>query len=451
MLFVNLLAVALAVVLSNELLVWHSYVLYGMQFLTMMPYLVRKAQFLKNVFLPSFFVLFYFLVSLTFGSYLVPREYGEDRRFVVDILSIEHYNVIVPYMLLANVILFMLTIWRLEKLNGARYNYLYRTRWQDESGGRPNLIKTTLYFLAFITVTYLDVFGAFSFQLALLILHFTDPAWRRKWYRFPMYALYLAILVGFSYENKREIVMVLFLFIFLEAYFGRMLLKFNLRRMAAYCMIALCFLSLVLTASILRGYGNFDVSNLVDAFSYIPQYMSSNMFVDGLTDNLELNYSYGSAITSINFGLIGRIDYQYGMSLIKVFFLPIPRDVFPDKPESIMQIFTEEYVPAWVSEGGSLPVMSPAEMFLNFWYFGLLAFGIVWIAIDQIFVTLHRVSPLSFEFHSCTFLIVTVLMLARGSGLEQYVLYYLIGAPVFVLAWILRRFVSGRKLAFVVS
>jgi hypothetical protein len=194
--------------------------------------------------------------------------------------------------------------------------------------------------------------------------------------------------------------------------------------------VAAAFLLLVLTASVLRGYGNFDVATPVQAVARVPEYVASENFLSGLTDNLELNYSYGAAVTSMGMMLDGRIDVQYGASLAKLFFLPIPRDILPEKPSSVMQIFTREFVPHWHEEGSSLPVMSPAELFINFHYGGVLALAIIWFILDQCFLAFQSAKPRSFASLSFLFLVITVLLFARGSGIEQYLLYYMLAAPV---------------------
>lgn len=433
-------AVALAMALQNDVLAQHSYALYGLQLATMIPYLLRKAVFLKNLFLPSFFVLVYFLLNLTLGSYLVPRDYGWNREFTDVALAIRHYKLIVPYLLLANVVLFLLTDLAFRRMNALSRNM--------ERGSPPHtgargeawgMGRMPFYFAAFFLVSYFDVYSAFSFQLAILIVHTTDPAMRGRWYRFGVYAYYLMTMVAFDFGNKREIAIVLFLIMFVEAYFGRIVLRFGLRNLAAFAAVAASFFALILAASILRGYGDFPVTSVFQAISYIPRYMTSEMFIDGITDNLELNYNYGCAITSIDLGIRGLIDYQYGASLIKPLFLPIPRELLPWKPESIMQIFTQVYAPEWWLEEGSMPVMFASEMFLNFSYLGLAPFALVLGLINRLFVGFHLAPPGSFAFLSCAFLSITVLTLARGGGIEQYLLYYLLAIPVFLVVMLLRQ------------
>jgi len=119
--------------------------------------------------------------------------------------------------------------------------------------------------------------------------------------------------------------------------------------------------------------------------------------------------------------------------LLKPLFLPIPREALAFKPESMMQLFTQIFAPDWWAEGGSLPVMFAADMFLNFHYLGLVPFVLVWLAVNHLFERLHAVELRSFAAWSFIFLSTTVLMFARGSGIELWLLYYLLAAPVFLM------------------
>lgn len=436
-LLLSLIAAGVAFVVPNDFLATDSYLFYGLQLLTMLPYLFRRAVYVENLFLPTFFVLLYFLVNLTFGSFLVPRNFGIDKEFADIALAINTYNLIVPFLLLSNAILFWLTARSLRQLRDVAPRIRQLVARDMQPYNHAALLMSPALIVPFAALAYFDVYSAFSFQLVILLVHLTQPSLRGKWYRWPIYAAYLAAQVAFDFDNKREIAMTLFLMIFLEVYYSRTALKFGLRNIISYTLALCAFLGLVLAASILRGYGSFQVTSLIDAFGYIPQYMTSELFADGVTDNLELNFNYGVTITSIDQTLRGVIDYQYGSSLIKVLFLPIPRDSIPYKPESVMQLFTRIYAPERWLENGSLPVMFASDMFVNFNYLGLLPFALVWGIINRAFVAFHTVTPRSFTFYSCAFLIITVLMFARGSGLELWLLYYLIALPALVLVRLL--------------
>jgi len=441
----NLLAIAAACILPNDFLASHSYVLYGVQFLTLVPYLLGAAGEVKNLFMPTIFVLVYFLVNLTLGSWLVPRDYGWNKQFTEIALSIDNYNIIVPFLLAANLVLFLLsraTLRRLRNLQlaapvfGAGMAAAPYPEWYS-------LLKAPLYFSAFAFVSVFEAFNVFSFQLAIMILHLTEPALTRRLYRFAVYGGYLLILLAFSFENKREIAMTLFLVIFVEAYFSRAQLRFRFVHIVGYVAAIAMFFGLILAASILRGYGDFEVKSAAEAVFLIPKYVSSDFFIDGITDNLELNYCYGTTITAMDHGLRGLVDFQYGASLAKWVFLPIPRDAIAYKPQSMMQLFTSEFMPEWWLAGGSLPVMFAADMFLNFHVFGLAAFALIWWGINELFVRIHTVAFRSLAFYTCIFLVITVLMFARGSGIELWLMYFLFGLPVLLGGRLLGNFVRS--------
>ena len=430
---VNVFAACVAVVTPNDFLAFHSYLFYGLQFATLMPYLAIRAKYLKNIFLPTFFILFYFLVNLALGSYLVPREFGWNKQFASDLATGTHYQVIVPFLMLSNLLLFELTRSTLrlvnrhsERLKIDKLNHTKFLNWKD-------VALAALSLSVFYTANALDIYYAFSIQLAVMIVHLTNQRLQGNWLRYLIYLAYLTLLVATDFDNKREIVMAMFLIVFLESSHRNLPLRFNLGGLAALAGLASTFLILVLTASILRGYGDFQVQSAADAFSLIPAYVGSGVFLDGVIDNLELNYFYGCTIASMDLVLDGQIPLQFGDSLLKVLYLPIPRDLFPHKPESALQIFTQTYAPDWWASDGSLPVMFASDMFINFHVAGLFACGIVWIAVNSAYVQFYRSRHASFEFYSCAFLVTTVLQFARGSGIELYVLYFLAAVPFFAL------------------
>jgi hypothetical protein len=433
-LLINALAIVTACFLPNRFLAEHSYWLYGVQFFTLLPHVLGQARELKNLFLPTFFALAYSLINLTLGSWLVPRDYGWDKNFTEIVLNVDYYNLIVPFLMASNVVLYLLTRATLKRLKDVDQAPQWRE--MHDTNRYPewySLMKTPLYFAAFGLVSMFEAFNVFSFQLAIMILHLTEPALRRRLYRYAVYATYLLVMLAFSFENKREIAMALFLLVFLEAFFARTKLSFDPLSLVRYVGAVLLFFGLVLAASILRGYGDVEATTAAQAVLLIPQYITSDIFIDGITDNLELNFSYGTTIAAMDHGLRGLVDYQYGASLAKWIFLPIPREALDYKPMSIMQLFTAKFLPEWWATGGSLPVSFAADMFLNFHVFGLAPFALVWLGFNELFVRLHTVAFRSLAYFTCIFMVITVLMFARGSGIELWLMYYLFGMPLLVI------------------
>lgn len=433
--------VAAAVVLPNDTLAIHGYWLFGIQAISLIAYTLPKLRYVKNLFLPSFFALVYVSVNLTMGGYLVPRGYGWDKQFAETALNISSYNTIVPYMLLSNVVLLAITLLSLRRLE-LQYPKSYFLDGRRIGRSLPRLsvpvrlaagFKDLAYLALFAAAASSQVFSAISIQLAIMVLHLSRPSVRLAPRRIVLYVLYLLLLVAFSFENKREIAVALFLVCFLEAYHRQLPLHLSIRSLALAVLGGVAFAGLILAASILRGYADVPVASILEAVTLIPGYVSSDFFVDGITDNLEFNYNYGAAVTAIDLVLGGRIDFQYGASLIKVFFLPVSREVVPWKPESMIQIFTQEHAPAWWADDGSIPVGLLSEMFVNFHVGGLVAYGLIVFALNALFATIDRVPIRSVVASSCIFLSITVLFFARGSGIEQWTLYYLVALPVFCI------------------
>ena len=426
----NLLAVAAAILAPNAVLAQHAYLFFGLQLATLVPHLLGRAFYARNLFLPSLFALTYALVNEAFGSFLVPRHFGWYKGYAPVALGIERYNLIVPYLMVANLLLFLLALAAIQRMARSAPP---GGREAPGPGARGTLLEAGCVGV-FVLATVAGGFATFSLQLASLVVHLGEVARRRAPYRLLVSLAYLVGMLASSYQSKRQIAIVLFLVMFMEVHRRAAVVRFTPPALAGFGLAGGGFLALVLAASVLRGYGGYQVTNPLQALAAIPRYATSDIFVDGLVDNLELNYSYGSAIAAMDLVLEGRLDYQYGASLWKVAFLPIPRSVFPDKPESVMQLFTQVFAPGMWATGGSLPVVFSVDMFINFGVLGLLPFALVWLVLDRVFQRFLASGERSFGRYASLFLLITALILARGSGLELYLLTFLLGFPVLVLA-----------------
>ena len=415
--------------LSNRQLMLHGYVLYGFQMITLLPCVFSRARWLSDAFLPSSFVLVYFLTSLALGAFLVPRGFGWNKEFAAAAYQVQHFPLITSYLMVCNVTLAWLSMNRQSDLGRPPTDRLsVDERLPFDSSNY--LWRSALFMLLFFGISIADVYSAFSFQLGIILLHLADPSLRSRRLRFPTYLFYIGMIVAFSFDNKREVAMTLFAIIFIECYFSNIRLRFSLKNVLAYVALLSIFMILIVTASVLRGYGDYIAATPLDLITMVPGYIGSDIFADGITDNLELNYNYGVTITSMDYALRGIIDFQLGASIIKPLFLPFPRELFDWKPESVLQVFTRAYAPDWWAEGGSMPVSLPAEMFVNFHVAGIIAFAAIINLLNGLYVRFPP-SVRHLSGYSSMFLALTVLMPARGSGLEQYLLYYGVSLGVF--------------------
>ncbi len=449
----GLLIIALNIILIlstlfavNEYFIKHSWVFYGIQSILLIPYIIHKTRYVKDLFLPSTFVLFYYLVNQILGSIVVPSGYGIDKQFTPDIHLVNSYKVIVPYFLIINLCLFILSSCFLKYLN-EKHNAIFPIKADSRfyPGTIADNLISILLLIIFVSISYFKIYMAFAFQLAIMVIICSRDSNSRKWISYISYVISLSFMVLLNYDNKREIIIIFFLIIFFESYHNRWKLRFTIRKLLLYTAIGTVFLGLILASSIFRGYGNFNPKSLTDAVKYVPEYIKSDVFIDSFTENLELNYCYGTAITSMDMILNGKLKYKFGLTLLKVFFIPVPREFISWKPYSMMQIYTKNRNPEYFNSGGSYPVIFQCDMFLNFHFLGIIPFFLIFYFINSLYLKFHEISKHNLQYFSYPFLFITILVFARGSGLELYVIHYLYGLLFFVIYTLLLNYLYHLK------
>ena len=428
--FLNILLILTVLLfIPNEFLIYNSIYFYLFQIFLLIPILISKLKYVRNIFLPSFFVLFYFIVNQCLGSYLVPRGFGFNNWFEPYLAQVKNYNYITSYLLLSNYVLFvtcLISLKRTDRIDTNNFNY----RSKKDKHLFVKLIFGTLLFFGLST---LEFYSKFSLQLIVLVIIVNYLVYNRFSLRILVYLFILSLMVIYNFENKREVIVVLFAIILIETLYSRILLKFNTKRLIAYFLVVATFILLIISSSILRGYGGFETNSFREAVILVPEYVKSEVFVDGITDNLELNYNYGTGTSAMNLIIEGELNYQFGLTLLKVFFLPIPRSIVKFKPESTMQMYTKKFNPSFWNEGGSLPVILPVDMFINFHLLGVFFIYFLMRIFDNIFIKVLLFGPKYKYYFSALFFIVTILLFARGSGLELYILNYLFCLPIVLI------------------
>jgi len=191
----------------------------------------------------------------------------------------------------------------------------------------------------------------------------------------------------------------------------------------------------------LRVIVRYKINSPFDAFTYIPEYVNSDFFADAIVSNLELNTVYGNTTNCIELVENSEIDLQWGGTLIKPLFLFLPRSIFEYKPNSIISVYTKKYAPFFYSKGGSYPVTVYAEMFANFYYFGIIFLFLFYFFLEKLYVSFINGwdNYLNKTNVALIFLFVTSIQYVRGSGLDLWLLYVIIGYPAALMIFFLRR------------
>lgn len=183
---------------------------------------------------------------------------------------------------------------------------------------------------------------------------------------------------------------------------------------------------LVLTASLMRGYNNFDGDSYVEALKCVPQYVESPTFWAATGSNFEVVSAYPHTVNSFSYIFSGRIPVLYGESFWKVFFVPIPESVFNYKPRKMLEVYTETYDIAFRNIGGSYPVMCYADFVANFSIFSILIVILFFSVCDQLYYSaclkwknnkrvVKKLTTIAFA--------AIVILFTRGDGFSSLCLY----------------------------
>lgn len=193
-------------------------------------------------------------------------------------------------------------------------------------------------------------------------------------------------------------------------------------------------ITLILMMSIVRGYGSFNPDGFLDSFWYIDDYVMSKYFLMRFLNNIEANYFFFHAVNSIEMVLLDTDKITFGSTFFKVFFLPLPRELFPWKPDSMIHLYTTAYSPIARARGGSYPINIVAELIWNFWFFASIGGVFLTWLVTKLDLALIRVSQqkqgLALIFYLFVFL--NAIVFARGGGAGTFV-FEILAALGFIL------------------
>lgn len=277
------------------------------------------------------------------------------------------------------------------------------------SGDFAIVIKTCLAIFFIYRISYLD-----SFMM-----------------RWLLYFGIIFVFALFSIQEKREAIFLIFPMVYLEITKG--LLQLNFKSFLLSILSFFIITMLIVSMSIGRGYGGFgeDLS-LLQSFAYIDDYIKSPEFVIYFAQNIETNYTFFHALNSIELVLLDSSYLSYGSTFWKVLFIPFPRSIFPFKPYSILELYTSAYAPSFRSIRGSWVVPVFSEFVWNFGILGIVAsylFGrLMSVFNDKLSTSVLMNGGLRTIRLLFTYTILFTYV--RGSGLDQFVLYWLIGISV---------------------
>lgn len=410
---------------ENEWLKYNSYYFFTFQFFIFVIALLTRIKYLASIFLPTNLMILYLGISFSVGSYFVPLEYGFlTKSFISDFYNMKNYPIVVTVWLQFFNVMMLLSLIYLS--NEERYisTINFSTKMK-----KPELILP-ISILLLLLVSPFDYFFIFGCQIALLLIILMSASRFSLKINVLSVLLSLSIFIQYNSFNKREILMALILVLLFYSITKKIKLKLNLKSLVSYSILLMSFFCIVLTSSILRGYGGIDTSNALEAFSLIPSYMTSELFYHYLMDNFEISHTFPAGVLPIEYIIESRLDVQGGATLIKPLFLILPREIFPFKPESLIHLFTATQNPAVYALGGSYPVPFPSEVFANFHYAFVPFLFLLLLAINNIFKICLSKNIDNLKFKVSIVFSAMVFILIRGGGADLLFIHFLSALPI---------------------
>ncbi len=419
---------------DNQYLRYNSWQFYSIQFLLCSFYVLRKIRYISFFFLPSSVCFFFLGISFSVGAYFVPLNYGFLNEFYkYQFENVNNFHVIHFFYVNVFNVIFLVLCSSLNKQDGF-------TGFSFYSSDKYITLKLLLIFSLLISFSVIETFLQFGAQVAIVTYLCFLAMHRRFIIRVIIYTSIMLTLLAFNHESKREILIILMLIVFFVSTEFKLKFNFFSFKMIYLVLLLTLIFGLIISASILRGYGNFEIEFFWQAIYYIPQYLKLDAITDILLDNFEISHTFPACILAVEYVLTGTIHLYYGLTVIKPIFLVVPRELWENKPDSIIEIFTNANLKDLFETGMSLPVSLPGELFINFSALSLFIFFLILLFGDKLFSSAIKSNDFNLKTVLSICLAITFFMLVRGSGFD---LYILTGITSLLLAIILSLFVKS--------
>lgn len=427
---------------------WIFYVIHYVGiFIFILRYLKRKKASLQILFSPIFFSFLYLGLSFTLGAIFIPLNYGWSKEVYDNFVGIHKLHQFTIYFFIVDMLL--LYYWlKIVNKNMPKIPPLKKIKWMDF-----NPIVFFSFWIFFILLNFVPAFEklllGFAYPLKLVtIIYIVLQSFKFSWkLRVFEYLILIAIIFSHHYNSKREVLLVIFIFMFLESIYNRFQIKFKFKFVLKIFLAVVIGAYLVLAASIMRGYGMYQLDSKFDAFLKVPEYINQPYFKHAFVENFEVNTVLGNTMICMNFVEEEKLPLQYGGTYLKILFSPIPRSIWKNKPEGMILKYTYTLNPEHKKKGQSLPVVHYAEGFANFYWLGIFVVVAILVFFEKMFwyvVTCDNMNILNGKLVFYTYIICILFQYIRGSGFDLFLLYSIVPIPFIIIISLLPTS-NGRK------
>jgi hypothetical protein len=429
------IASALAISLStDEFVRSQGYIFYFLQIAVLLFCSLRVTRSAILYLSPSFLSILYLGLSFGFGQYVLYHEITFGTLYTSMFQKITDLPLITIFLLLCSQLIYYSSLQKRFLVNEFQF--------EKPTNPAPSSVTIVLILLAIVFLSFVEIDLSFlggagnfnyAFQLALAVFLVFSVQGMTKLKRIMLYVILITTFAVGSFQSKREILYVFILIGFFEALYANFKISLNIKKaLLGISSLGLIFM-IFMVSSISRGYGGFGVENPIDAIEYVDDYLASETIQKSLTNNFELATVYGNTINPIDYALTGQLEYGMGSTFTKFLFIPIPRSVYPDKPKSMIDIYTSKFYPSFRDKGGSLPVTIYGEVFYNFWFIGAILLVILFYWFNKLYYLMVENlldEKITFRTFITIYLYITFIQFVRGSGLDLWLVYLLVATPL---------------------
>lgn len=367
-------------------------------------------------FSPTFISILYLYINFTFGELLFYNDI-----FNISLDKTEYYST-----------------WDTLDRNTFIYNvstllmilsYLYA---KPIKAGKTSFSKitwkngvTSFFFLLVILLSKVDILLQFLPFFSILLIGLSSKT--KTPVRFIAYLLVVGLIVALNPDNKRESIFLLYPIAFIEIF------KIKTIRLK-YIFLAIVAAALAFIAIIIMSIMRAEIAgDFVSSLGFVSMYITSDGALSMIADNLEISWCYIDTFQSMEFINDDSTLLGWGVSYLKPLFWPISRDIWPEKPESTMLLFTTVYDKVRKLDGLSLPIPIVSDLYWNFKYLAIPFVYIVHYWLNIIYKTGLRATRDNLNYNKLhvgeftgLYYMFVFLLLMRGCGLDLYLLYIII-------------------------
>ncbi len=364
----------------------HTHIVYLAHYLLLLPVFFNARDRAAFLFSPSFLIVSYVCLSFVIGGFAFANGYVLSPKDLVDFGRWDRYNFATFYFMMCNICA-VFAFFLAKRGRPAGDPHPVRSSLRPYI---PQLIIGGILLSVFSVVSVgLSVFGGsgnFStiprmFGFLVISITLARARWR---YRFLAYVGLLLLFAAANYENRRVVLVLVVSLAFIEAAHLQEGLRLSLRRVLGCLAVLALVVVLQMTMTIARGIDGFKGSYW-QTFASIDKFVGLENVMTYSLKQTEGPTTFFHSNNAIHYVLKDRSLLCYGSTLAKVIFIAVPRSIWPNKPKSMVDIYTTHWNPAWRRTGCSTGINVYAEYFWNFHVFGVLCVTLIFYLLNRVF------------------------------------------------------------------